>query len=513
MDELVYPAIMRSRLDWAWGRVAAIDGGTQSTLAFHTQRVWGIVAGLRAMGVAPDDRFAVMANGGSVYADLWQAAAWGGAIMTPVNTRLAPAEVAQVVADCEPTVIFVDDAHAAVVSKLLGNFQVVLLDEADADHDVRLADLLDQVGAAEPPADPASDDPVLLLYTGGTTGRAKGVVHTQRSICLGIYRTHFLWELCDPDVCFYQATPMFHISGFHASLSVRAGGGRTVFRPAFDPGQTIADIADFGVTHIPLVPTMLAMIFDHPSFSPEKLSSLRRIAYGGSAMPLPLLQRVREALPDVHLAQSYGMTEALGAVTILSPAEHRQQRALASVGLPMLGVELRIEGPDGLERAAGEVGEICVRSGSVMTGYWRNRPATDHALRGGWYHTGDLGYLDPDGYLHVVDRLDDMIVSGGENVYSSEVEAALVDHPDVLQVAVVGLPDPRWGSVVHAVVVRRPGSALDQATLVAHARERIAGYKVPRSVEFRDDPLPLSGTAKVQKNLLRSGPGLTSAPD
>jgi long-chain acyl-CoA synthetase len=216
-----------------------------------------------------------------------------------------------------------------------------------------------------------------------------------------------------------------------------------------------------------------------------------------------VLDRLLEVLPDVEFVQAYGMTEACGGLTGLLGEDHRQKRALDSVGRPLLGVELQVQADDGGALPPGEVGEVTARCGSIMTGYRGDPERTARALRGGWYHTGDLGTLDEDGYLRIVDRVDDMIVTGGENVYSSEVEHAIAAHPDVLQVAVVGVPDERWGHVVHAVVVLRVGSTADEDDVAAFARTRIAGYKVPRTFEVTHEPLPLSGVGKVQKHLLR----------
>jgi long-chain acyl-CoA synthetase len=254
-----------------------------------------------------------------------------------------------------------------------------------------------------------------------------------------------------------------------------------------------------------LVPTMIAMVLRHPDYAPDRLSSLRRIGYGGMAMPHALLEKLRESAPDVELLQGYGMTEACPTLTFLTAEDHhRGEDKRHSVGRPLPGVEVGIFDEDGNRLLTGEVGEVCARGGNVMVGYWDNAEATERVFRNGWYRTGDLGRFDDDGYLYLVDRVDDMIVTGGENVYSIEVENALMTFPGVVQVAVVGKPDDVWGARVHGIVVLAPDAAgTTEDDLATHARKAIAGYKVPKSWELRTEPLPVSGAGKPLKRELR----------
>jgi long-chain acyl-CoA synthetase len=253
-----------------------------------------------------------------------------------------------------------------------------------------------------------------------------------------------------------------------------------------------------------MVPTMVAMTLAHPSFSPERLRSLKALVYGASPMPSALLDRMLSMFPELDIAQGYGMTESSSVLTFLGAEEHRRGGPeLRSVGRPLLGIELSIQDENGVPLPTGEVGEVCAKGGNYMTCYWKKQQETDEAFRGGWYHTGDAGYLDQNGYLYLVDRVKDMIVSGGENVYSIEVENAVATHPGVLQVAVIGIPHDVWGEAVHAIVVPRPGVTITPDEIIAHSRLTIAGYKVPKSVELRPDPLPLSGAMKVLKRELR----------
>jgi long-chain acyl-CoA synthetase len=246
------------------------------------------------------------------------------------------------------------------------------------------------------------------------------------------------------------------------------------------------------------------MLLNHPEFDPGRLSSLARIIYGASPMPPPVLERLLDALPHTEVIQGYGMTEGCTILTTLDDDQHRSGARPASAGRALPGVELCAQDPEGRPLGPGQVGEICARGGNFMVGYHNLPEETAEALRGGWFHSGDVGYLDDQGYLFLVDRAKDMIITGGENVYSVEVENALSSHPSVAQVAVIGIPDDRWGEAVHAVVVLRPGHQATPEDLQAHARERIAGYKVPRSIEFRDQPLPLSAAMKVLKRELRA---------
>jgi acyl-CoA synthetase (AMP-forming)/AMP-acid ligase II len=250
---------------------------------------------------------------------------------------------------------------------------------------------------------------------------------------------------------------------------------------------------------------MIAMTINHPSFTADTFGSLRRLTYGASPMPAALLDRLLTDFPKLEISQGYGMTEAAALLTVLGPEDHVPgSHRLQSAGQALPGVALTIQDPIGNVLGPHETGEVCARSGNIMREYWNRPEETATAFRGGWYHTGDAGYLDEDGYLFLVDRLKDMIVTGGENVYSTEVENAITDHPAVAQAAVIGIPDEQWGEAVHAVVVLHPGETLSEQELRQHVRHQIAGYKVPKSIEFRTEALPLSGALKVLKRELRA---------
>jgi long-chain acyl-CoA synthetase len=281
-------------------------------------------------------------------------------------------------------------------------------------------------------------------------------------------------------------------------------GGKLVTVPVFDAGGVMKACEEHACNNTIMVPTMIAMTFAHPEYRPERLRSLERLTYGASPMPRPILDRLRADQPQLDLYQGYGMTESAALVSVLMPEDHLREEKLASAGRPVQGTTVQIQDEGGNPVPVGEVGEVCVRGGQFMREYWRRPEETAEAFAGGWYHSGDAGRVDDEGFLYLVDRTKDMIVTGGENVYSTEVEQAVASHPAVAQVAVIGIPHELYGEAVHAIVVRAPEAVVEEAELIEHCRGLIAGYKVPKSVSFRDEPLPLSGAMKVLKRELRA---------
>jgi acyl-CoA synthetase (AMP-forming)/AMP-acid ligase II len=297
---------------------------------------------------------------------------------------------------------------------------------------------------------------------------------------------------------------MFHAASMGAVLGLPTTGGVSVFVPFFDPALVLDRIEEYQVNWTTMVPTMIAMVFDHPAVRPDRLASLSDLVYGASPMPAGLLDRILAHLPGTGIWQGYGMTECSSVLTFLTDEDHREGGPrLRSAGRPVIGVDLTVLDEQGAPVELGTDGEVCARGGNFMQEYWHRPEETAEAFRGGWYHTGDEGHFDADGYLYLVDRVKDMIVTGGENVYSIEVENALSSHPAVEQVAVIGIPHPTWGEQVHAIVVLRPGAEATLEELQDHARKSIAGYKVPKSVDFRTEPIPLSGALKPLKRELR----------
>jgi long-chain acyl-CoA synthetase len=480
--------------------------GVTTTYAEHASRVLRLANALRKeLGVEPGDRVAVMSLNSGAFEELYHAGMLGAAVLNPLNLRFAPRELTHVLSDSATKVVFVDVWFAGVIDSVraaAGVEKVVLMGEGDGPHDVRYEDLI-AAGEEMVPAEPEEDDAALLMYTGGTTGLPKGVLLSQRNLILTAYHIAMTVRIERDDVYLVQV-PMFHAASMGAIVGMPTTGGQLVTVPVFDPGGVMKACSEHACTNTIMVPTMLAMTFAHPEYAPEKLRSLERLTYGASPMPRPVLDRLRSDQPQLQLYQGYGMTESAALVSVLLPEDHLREDKLASAGRPVQGTTISIQDAGGNPLPVGEVGEVCIRGGQFMTEYWRRPEETAEAFRDGWYHSGDAGRVDEEGFLYLVDRTKDMIVTGGENVYSTEVEQAVASHPAVAQVAVIGIPHELYGEAVHAVVVRAPDAAVDEAELIAHCRGLIAGYKVPKSVSFRDDPLPLSGAMKVLKRELRA---------
>lgn len=505
MKELIYHRLLLPSVERNHDRVGFVDGAYSATFAQHLDRVGRVCNALGELGVGRHDRFAVMALNGHSFIELYHAAFLGAGVINPLNLRLAPKELAYILADSGSRVCITDALFAGAIDavrKEAGIEHVVLIGDGDVPHDAKLEDLL---AAARPtvPDEPEEEDPVILMYTGGTTGLPKGVLLDQRAEMLNCYHVSTIFRFSEEDVFLHQ-TPMFHAASMGGILGVPAAGARSVFLPLFNPGTVLDLIESQGVAMTVMVPTMIGMLLAHPDFRPERLRSLKKLIYGASPMPVALLERLLGMFPELDVYQGYGMTEASAVLTALGPDEHRRGGALLrSAGRALPGVVLSIQDPDGRLLPTGETGEVCARAGNFMREYWKKPEATAEAFRDGWYHSGDAGYIDERGYLFLVDRVKDMIVTGGENVYSVEVENAIASHVAVAQIAVIGIPHEMWGEAVHAIVVLQAGASVTEEELIAHARERIAGFKLPKSFEFRSEPLPLSGAMKVLKRELR----------
>ena len=507
MKELIYHRLLLPSVERNADRPCATNAGTgfSTTYAQHLDRTSRLIGGLRSLGVNRGDRFAVMTLNSPEYLEMYHAAYLGGGVVNPLNLRFAPKELAYVLRDSDSKVCFVDAWFAPLIDKVkeeAGLEHVVLVGGGDAPHTVTYDDL---IGSAAPviPDEGEETDPVVLMYTGGTTGLPKGVLLDQRAEMLNAY--HIMMTLpFTRDMVSLVQTPMFHAASMFSVLGGPAVGAHTVIVPLFDPKAVMAAVRQYQPAITVMVPTMISLTMAHPEFQPDGLGSFKDLVYGASPMPQALLEKLLAMYPDMNIWQGYGMTESCSVLTLLGPKEHRAGgKYLRAAGFPLPGVVLSIQDDDGNPVPANTPGEVCARAGNYMVEYWKKPEATAEAFRGGWYHTGDAGYLDEDGYLYLVDRVKDMIVTGGENVYSTEVENALASHPAVLQVAVIGIPDEKWGEAVHAIVVLREGLTATAEELIAHSREYIAGYKVPKSVEFRTEPLPLSGAMKVLKKDLR----------
>ena len=508
MKELIYHRLLLPAIERNADRPCttnASSGGT-NTFAQHFDRVGRLIGGLRSLGVGRGDRFAVMTLNSQEYFELYHASFLGGGVVNPLNLRFAPKELAYVLRDSGTKVCFVDFLFAGLIDQVkqeAGLEHIVLVGDGDVPHTVKYEELL----AASPhviPDEGEETDPVVLMYTGGTTGLPKGVLLDQRAEMLNAYHVMMNVVLDRSTVSLLQ-TPLFHAASMFGVLGGPAIGAHSVIQPMFEPTAVMNTVEKYQPTMTVMVPTMIGLTMSHPQFRPSGLASFTDLVYGASPMPQALLENLLALYPEMNIWQGYGMTESSSVICMLGPEEHRQGgKYLRAAGKPFLGVVLSIQDDEGHVLATGETGEVCVRAGNYMIEYWNKPDATTDAFRNGWYHSGDAGYLDEDGYLYLVDRVKDMIVTGGENVYSTEVENAIAGHPAVLQVAVIGIPSEKWGEGVHAIVVLRPGANATEQEIIEHCREWIAGYKVPKSVEFRTEQLPLSGAMKVLKKDLRA---------
>ncbi|MFB6672451.1 long-chain fatty acid--CoA ligase [Streptomyces sp. NPDC056390] len=487
-------------------RTMTVCGGRTRTTTQVADRVARLAGALQDLGVRQGDRVGILSLNSDRYHEYFYATWWTGAVAHPINIRWSPSEIAYALNDSGTEVLFVDDSFAPLVPQLHDKCRqlrtVVHCGDAPT-----LEDLLgyeDLVDAATPVPDLrcGGDALALLLYTGGTTGLPKGVMISHRSLSASLLGSVLINEAVERGGVTLTTAPLFHVAALLSWIAQNVMGGTQVFLPAFTPAGFLEAVQNHRVTTCILVPVMVQMLCDHPNFDTYDLSSLTHVTYGGAASSETLLQQAIKAFPQAGFTQGYGMTET-GVLTMLVADDHRTGGPkLRSVGRATPTVELAVLAPDGHELPPGQVGEIATRGDHVMLGYWNRPEQTTEALRDGWMHTGDAGRLDEDGYLFIVDRLKDMIVSGGENVYSAEVENALAAHPAVASCAVIGVPDERWGERVHAVIVLRPGHTAAAEEIRTHTKSLIAGYKAPRTVEFVDD-LPTSAAGKILKRDLR----------
>ncbi|WP_104654732.1 long-chain-fatty-acid--CoA ligase [Ralstonia insidiosa] len=488
-------------------RAATIYAERTTMFSQLIDRVARLASALRSHGVSTGDRVGMLAMNSDRYIQYVYGTLWAGAVINPVNIRWSTAEIAYSINDCQTDVLLVDDAFASVVGDLRERCPGLrtVIHCGDAETPSGMLDYEALIRTSEPIADAirCGDDLAAVLYTGGTTGAPKGVMLSHTNIASNVLSA--LAATSRPDVAtVLQIAPFFHIGALSFVFQSMARLATQVILPGFDAKAVIRDIARYRANEIFIVPTMLKMMLDEPSFAEHDLSSLKSIIYGASPIDSSLLQRAIVAIPSSQFLQAYGMTETSPVSAVLPAACHVVgDPKLKAAGRPAPACEVRIVDPvTGEECPPGSVGEVTVRGPGVMLGYWNKPEETAKALRNGWMHTGDAGYMDADGYLYMTDRIKDMIISGGENIYSTEVENAILSHSAVQMCAVIGIPDEKWGEIVHAAVVLRPGQALTAEDLQTHCKQRIAGYKCPRSIEFRSE-LPLSAAGKLLKFKLR----------
>lgn len=476
---------------------AVVDGATRLSFAQLGERCVRLGAALLALGIRQGDRIAVLMDNSHRYLELHCAIPGIGAVIVPINSRLAPAEMAYVLADSGATVFVVDERHTETAARLAGR-GIRLLRAPDEYESL--------VSAASPtplPGPASAADLAGLYYTSGTTGAGKGVMLSHANLVAANLQLAIAFQMRREFVVL-NVFPLFHLAAIAGMYALIWLGVKQVFVPTADVGLILETIQRERITHASIVPTLLNVLLADARSANADLSSLQQLTHGGSPIAPDLCVRAFDRL-KCRLVQGYGMTETAGVGTLLHD-EHLllNHERITSAGRVVAGMELVVRRPDGRPCKPREVGEVTLRGPNVMSGYWQKLEQTAQVLRAGWLWTGDLAFLDEQNYVFIVDRTKDMIVSGGENVYSAEVEAALASRPEVLEVAVIGVPSQKWGEEVHAVVRLRPGSVPGADELIAHCRGRIAPYKCPKAVTFVSEELPKSAVGKILKREVRA---------
>ena len=490
-------------------REAWVFGDIRLTHAQYASRARKLASALHRCGLRRQDRFAILATNCLEYYECYAAAEYGATILVPLNYRLAPAEIVHQLRDSGASALVFEAQYAELVAGIraqipqVGTFVQI---GASASGVLAYEELLASGDDAGPPVRPTGDDFALIWYTSGTTGKPKGVPWRQRALVVTAQMNARVSELAR-DSRVLQTTPAFHIGGRGFVLGSAWDGGCTVLHRAFDPVAVLRTVQQERITHTFMVAAMVQAVLAVPDVQSYDLSSLKNVFSAAAPIPTPVLKRAIELMGPVFSIQ-YGCTElgsicALPRVGVIPAGDARDVGRLASVGHPVGEIECRLVDDDGVDCPPGKPGEVIVQSPSMFEGYWNNSAASLEVIRDGWYHTGDIAVKDEQGYLFLIDRKKDMIISGGENIYSREVEEALAAHPDVADCAVIGVSDPKWVETVKAVVVLRPGSAPTAEALIEHCRTLIARYKCPRSVEFVDQ-LPRLATGKLDKPTLRA---------
>ncbi len=491
-------------------KIATVCGDRQRTWREFDDRVKRLAGAMHQLGLNPGDRVGILALNSDRYLECLFGLSLGGFVFVPINTRLAGPEIVFWLVDSGCSALFVDDAFVAVLPRVRPETpdlrHVVYMGESTAPHD--LLDFETLLAGAEPLADSigADNDLAGIFYTGGTTGRSKGVMLSHDNIMSNALNCQPYTQASE-DTRYMHAAPMFHLADNAMTYLVTGFRGTHYFLPRFEPGALVRLIAEHRITLVLIVPTMINMMVHHPDVEQYDLTCVDRLLFGASPMPEAVLRRAMQVMPATKFIQAYGQSEASPVMTML---DHRYScfegpfagRA-KSAGRAVLDCEVRIHDQDDNEVPRNTVGEICGRGAMVMLGYWKQPELTAHTLRNGWLHTGDGGYMDDEGFVFIVDRVKDMIISGGENVYSAETEEALYNHPAVAECAVIGVPDDTWGERVHAIVRLKPDMRATPGELIQHCHALIANYKCPRTLDLRDEPLPLSGAGKILKTELR----------
>lgn len=472
------------------------------------ERVYRLTNALRELGLEKGDRVAILSQNCHQYRELFWTVALGGFMIVPVNYRLAPREIAYILNDSEAAALLVSDEYSLLVNSIrsgLKTVRYIIGIQTETSSFLDYEGLLGQSSPEPPRVLPSADDLLWLLYTSGTTGLPKGAVHTHRSVTALVDIAVGNFDI-DETTRSLVVTPFYALSGGGWDAICSCMGSPTIIHRNFNPFEMLETIQDERITDVHLVPVMINYMVNCPDFDKYDLSSLKRITYGASPMPPELMRKAIAKLGPIFV-QDFGCAEG-GLLTVLMEHDHVLQgppektRRLASCGKGMPQLDVRVLNEKGEDVKPGEIGELTVKGDSVMKGYWKRPEASAEALEDGRLHTGDLATVDEDGFIYIVDRKKDMIISGGLNVYPREIEDVLFAHPAVLEAAVIGVPDPKWGESVKALIVLKPGTTCTEEELISHCRENLASYKKPRSVEFVDT-LPRNPSGKVLKRTLR----------
>jgi acyl-CoA synthetase (AMP-forming)/AMP-acid ligase II len=484
--------------------------GCATTFAGFDIKTNRVANGLKALGVKPHERIAYVGKNSDIYFELMLGAMKANVVMAPVNWRLAGPEVAFIAEDCKAPVLFVGPEFVALIRNLkdkLPGLRTVITTEGGAPEWQDFTAWRDAQSDDDPNVEISPKDIAIQLYTSGTTGKPKGAMLSHANflnlVQSGSEADKPDWNKWTTDDVSLVAMPVFHIGGSGWGVMGFYHGARSVIAREFDPTRVLDFFEQSAITKLFMVPAAMQFVVRQPRARSVDFSRLKYMLYGASPIPAALLKECIEVF-KCGFVQMYGMTETTGTIVALPPEDHVEGlERMRSAGKALPGVELAILDPDGKALPPGEVGEIATRSGSNMAGYWNLPEATARTLgKDGWLRTGDAGYMDRDGYLYIHDRIKDMIISGGENIYPAEVESALCDHPDIAEAAVIGIPDDKWGEAVKAIVVMKPGKTASAADIVNFTRERIAGYKTPKSVDFIE-ALPRNPSGKILRRHLR----------
>jgi acyl-CoA synthetase (AMP-forming)/AMP-acid ligase II len=479
---------------------AVVFGDNRLTYGQLNDRVNRLANAFLSMKCEKGQRIAILSENSHKYLEVYFGAAKAGLVIVPLNFRLSPTEISQIVNDSGPTVFLAGDGYEALASSIKHECSTVnmwiALDNPTDGYNY-YEDLIDNARCSDPEVLVGENELAVLMYTGGTTGLPKGVMLSHRNLLSSTLAFAHGFQFSELDTT-CMLLPIFHASIWPALCCLMVGGKVVITRRA-EMEVILRAIQDENCTHVNAVPTIYNWLLDYPDLNKFNVSSLRLITYAGSPMPVEVLRRCIQKFGNI-MGQAYGMTEAAPLVSILMPYEHAVEgpkaRLLMSAGRESVTVDVSVVGEDGKALKSGEIGEITVRGANVTMGYWNNRKLTQEKIRDGWLHTGDLGKVDEEGYLYLVDRKADMIITGGENVYPTETENILYQHPAIQECTVVSAPDQRWGERVQAVVVLKSDMSVTEEELIAFCKQRLAGYKCPKKIEFWEQ-IPKSPVGKI----------------